>query len=67
MWKAFVFQVYWIFLKAECQSSFYIQNVKEMNNHILSSKLYSTQKVTASPLQQSLSDYFQIHLSNSAS
>lgn len=45
IWKAFAFQVYWIFLKAECQSSLYIQNMEEINNHILSSKLYSTQKL----------------------
>lgn len=44
VWKSFVFQVYWIFLKTECQSSLYIHNVKEFNNLILSSELYSTQK-----------------------
>lgn len=38
MWKAFVFQVYWILSKA----SVYNQNVKEINNHILLTKLYST-------------------------
>lgn len=66
VWKAFVFQVYWTFLKTECQSSLYIHNVKEFNNLILSSELYPTQKGTASPVQWLLSDYFQTHLSNSA-
>lgn len=61
VWKAFVFQVHRISLQAECQPSLYSQNVNEINNHFLSSELYSTQKVTASPLQGLLSDYSNIH------